>query len=451
MNDLSQIRNRVIVVGGGIAGLTAAYRLKQAGCDVTVLERNDHVGGRMRTVTRDGFHVDLAASFLSDCYVDMRKLLADAGLSDRVQPTSDLVGFVREGRIHRLRSSARSDFLRTGLLSWRAKAALVRILADMVRHRGVLDWTDPSKAAALDTESIAAYARRRGVPDEVTDFLFDPISVEFCLAPAQELSMVNLFFFLHMAVGQGFFNSADGVAFLPQALARELRVKLSANVTRVSADADGASVSWEEPDGTRHTARADGVVLATPARQALDIHDGFSEAQRGFLGNLAYTRGVAVVLGLDRAPAEPSIWITTPGRDHGGLAGMILDHNKAPGRAPAGCGLISTYWSREWHERHWHLDDKAIVEDATAAVATVLPEIAGHVKLSLVHRWDPYAIAWTVGSIKALDGFLRSLDPRSRVQLAGDYFSYECTNSSLASGERAAGRLARAMGVLANG
>ncbi|MGC2493796.1 MAG: FAD-dependent oxidoreductase [Candidatus Binatus sp.] len=44
---------KVVVVGAGMAGLSAAYRLRKAGVDVTVLESNDHVGGRVRTETRE--------------------------------------------------------------------------------------------------------------------------------------------------------------------------------------------------------------------------------------------------------------------------------------------------------------------------------------------------------------------------------------------------------------
>ena len=236
-----------------------------------------------------------------------------------------------------------------------------------------------------------------------------------------------------------------GIQFLPNALARDLHVELSTHVTEVRADTTGANVSWETPGQSLRSEHVDGVVIATPGSEAAAIFRQFTEAQRSFLGGLAYTRGVAVVLGLDRVPAEPAIWITVPSGDHHGLAGVILDHNKAPGRAPPGHGLISTYWHRDWHAQHWDLDDNSIVSDAVTAVSTVIPEVENHVRMAYVKRWDPYAIAWPPGSLKALGAFIRGFDPTSCVQFAGDYFSFECTNSSLASGERAAARLIRAL------
>ena len=54
-------RRKVIVIGAGLGGLTAAYRLQAAGLDVQVLEANTFPGGRVRTVHREGFIMDVGA------------------------------------------------------------------------------------------------------------------------------------------------------------------------------------------------------------------------------------------------------------------------------------------------------------------------------------------------------------------------------------------------------
>jgi len=52
---------RIAIVGAGIAGLTAAYRLKQAGHTPVVLESADYVGGRIQSVKRGDFLFDIGA------------------------------------------------------------------------------------------------------------------------------------------------------------------------------------------------------------------------------------------------------------------------------------------------------------------------------------------------------------------------------------------------------
>ena len=69
----------VIVVGGGPSGLSAAFRLQQAGCTVTVLEDDAQAGGKVRTEVRDGFVMDQGASVLPQAYTYVMQLLHDAG------------------------------------------------------------------------------------------------------------------------------------------------------------------------------------------------------------------------------------------------------------------------------------------------------------------------------------------------------------------------------------
>ena len=59
MNDHSTQAGRTVVLGGGPAGLTAAYLLTKVGRNVTVLEAEDQIGGLAKTVERDGYRFDL--------------------------------------------------------------------------------------------------------------------------------------------------------------------------------------------------------------------------------------------------------------------------------------------------------------------------------------------------------------------------------------------------------
>lgn len=71
---------KVVVVGAGLGGLTAATRLSAAGHDVVVLEGRAEVGGRSRSRPVTGDVVELGAQFISTRHRRMRKLVTDAGL-----------------------------------------------------------------------------------------------------------------------------------------------------------------------------------------------------------------------------------------------------------------------------------------------------------------------------------------------------------------------------------
>ena len=60
---MSKVDKSVIIIGAGVAGLTAAKFLKQFGFSVKVFEASDGVGGRLRTFKQDGFLLDKGFQF----------------------------------------------------------------------------------------------------------------------------------------------------------------------------------------------------------------------------------------------------------------------------------------------------------------------------------------------------------------------------------------------------
>jgi monoamine oxidase len=70
----------VVVVGGGLSGLTAAYRLANQGVDVAILEARERAGGRMASGTFNGEAYDLGAHWVAPNAVQLRKIIHDLGL-----------------------------------------------------------------------------------------------------------------------------------------------------------------------------------------------------------------------------------------------------------------------------------------------------------------------------------------------------------------------------------
>ncbi|MFE3068476.1 protoporphyrinogen/coproporphyrinogen oxidase [Streptomyces sp. NPDC059247] len=444
----------VIVVGSGIAGTAAAFRLRQAGREVTLLEGEEHVGGRMssREVPVGGelYRLDRGASWLSRNYTPMIGLLEDAGLSARMLPCSDELGVLRDGRVHRLSLVRTSGLLRTGLLGWRAKLKAVNLFRDLAAARRRLRWEDMSGAGAIDGESAQEHALRR-LDRELLDYLVEPLCSTQFLVPAEEVAAVGAFSIMWGTFGAASFTFDGGVGRLPGHLldtsvmsAPGTRVELGARVTEVRRDGDEVVVVWERDGGTR-TERARACVVAVPAPATARIVTDLTEDQRRYLAGVRYTSDVHVTFGLRRPPAETALGVAVPRREHPDLCVALYEHNLGPGRAPAGRGLVTLVFRHHWSAARTAADDDTVIADARTALGEVMPDLAAHIdehrEMAVVQRWENAVIARPAGGYRDLAAFTASLDPASPVQLAGDHFSYSTTNAALATGERAARKI----------
>jgi protoporphyrinogen oxidase len=147
------------VVGGGLLGMTLAYRLSQHGHRVTLIEAADSLGGlasawSLGPVLWDRhYHVML----LSDGF--LRRLIAELGLEADVRWNESRTGFYSDGRLHSLSSSW--DFLRFPLLGpvEKMRLALTILYASRIRS-----------GERLEDELVADWLRRwsgRGVLEKI--------------------------------------------------------------------------------------------------------------------------------------------------------------------------------------------------------------------------------------------------------------------------------------------
>src|SRR5215471_19290384 len=76
----------VVIIGGGIAGLSAAHELLQNGCTVTVLEAKDRFGGRIHTIRDGNAPIELGAEFIHGKSKPLLDAIDKAGLTTREVP-----------------------------------------------------------------------------------------------------------------------------------------------------------------------------------------------------------------------------------------------------------------------------------------------------------------------------------------------------------------------------
>ena len=268
------IETDVCIVGAGLAGLTAARRLSQAGKSVVVLEARDRVGGRVWTrASASGVPIDMGATFIGPDHERMHALTKEMGGTtfrtyvegDNVLATGSKVRRYK-GNIPRISPIA--------LLS--AAQAISRMNAMAGKLDVDAPWAAP-KAQEWDARSVRAWLSGTHVPTRLARDLIEA-TVRACFAcDLSEVSLLNWLFLVRsagsvealMSIEGGYQHEQfeGGVQLIPNAMAAELgdSVVLESPVTAVTQRSDVVEVTG----ATTVTARR--VVLALPRALAAGI------------------------------------------------------------------------------------------------------------------------------------------------------------------------------------
>jgi oxygen-dependent protoporphyrinogen oxidase len=431
----------VIVVGGGPSGLAAAHRLAQARVPVRVLEASDQVGGKMRTSRRDGFLVDEGAFFIPSTHRALLTLAAEVGMAHDVVEGGFILGVVRDGIVHDLDGNhlVRS-IAGTRLLSVRAKAELIRLVPELLRARRGKYARIP-ELGGHDTETVSGWAASR-FSAELREYLIETTIRGIAATSGDTASRVDFLAILALLSGAKLLAFREGMGSYAQRLAKDAKTEVGAEVTSVDAGPGGVTVTWTDGGGAVRVDRAAACVVATPAQTVAQIVPGLDDFRRSYLSRVRNGQLLVLNVGLSQPlRGVESTYILVPRASHRFLTGIMLDHHKAPARAPAGKVLLTVAVLDSWSADHWSDSDDQIRDAVLAALEEVLPAAVDHIEFADVQRWrEEY---FTVGCYRDLGHFREMCEQDQRVQLAGDFQSFQNLESATISGQRAAERLLR--------
>ncbi|GAA1619476.1 flavin monoamine oxidase family protein [Catellatospora bangladeshensis] len=258
----------VIVVGAGLAGLTAATGLSAAGVDVTVLEARDRVGGRTHGIeVAPGRWVDAGAAYLGVRHTELISMLTGLGLRTM---STDMVGASRFD----IGGGLRTVDGRFPPLNAIALGGMFDALDEVTRLVDVDEpWRTPG-ADVLDRLTVDKWAAEQiDHPDAAT---FLPLFLgEMMAADPAAVSVLHMAFYLRSGGGLRYLNAFEGGAQesrvdggahqISERLAAQLPhpVRLNDPVTAIHHDDNGVVV--HSASGVH---RADAVIVAIPPELA---------------------------------------------------------------------------------------------------------------------------------------------------------------------------------------
>ena len=429
-----------IVVGAGLSGLAAAYRLQQGGAVVTVLEAANRSGGRVQTERPGDYIVDTGPDALTAGYASYLKLVQDLGLGDRLVDTSAVIGLVRDGRVIDLDPGNLPSLPFTRALSTLGK---LRLAAGFIRLRKAIadvDSYDMGRSAALDDPDVSAHDfALRYFGREVAEYLIDPMMRLTTGSGAHEASSVNVLGALG-AWSSGLRSLRGGLATVTDELASRLDVRYGATVIRVDESESGVTVSYTDGSGT-HDVSAKACVITAMYHRAVEMWPTLLAASPAFGDKLRSVKLISVSLGYRVPTTSRAYTVLVPTVENPEALLIFLQHNKSADRAPRGHSLVTIYTDTAVTERFLEYTDAQLESWAAGVVEGLCPELAGNRELSVVTRW-PYAGYLADPGFWRRNSALRdSLPSRGPVQVAGDLFGAGSMESAARWGEHAARRI----------
>jgi len=307
----------VMVIGGGVSGLSSAYKLHESGCKVLLLEKNNRLGGSIQTKNMDDFIIDCGPNSTLETSPQIRTFIEDLGLADeRIYANQQAKKryILRGGKLEALPATPLA-FIKSKLFSTRAK---FRLLAE------------PFIAPAPEgkEETVAEFVTRR-LGREFLDYAINPFIAgvyagdpkKLCVrnAVAKVYALEKNYGSLIKGAVQGarkrkksgevektkaeLFSFKTGMSCLINRLSEKLgnAILTDTEIKSIHKNENYYSVIIKTPRGEK-TVETRAILFTTPAYATAELLRGFSQPLAGTLREIRYPAVAMVFVGYKKQP-----------------------------------------------------------------------------------------------------------------------------------------------------
>jgi protoporphyrinogen/coproporphyrinogen III oxidase len=452
----------VIVVGGGISGLAAAWALQRRGVSVMLLEAATRAGGTIGSAREHDCLFESGPNSTLETTPLIGALLDELGITgERVyaNPAARNRYILRNGRLIPLPLSPLA-FFSTPLFSASAK---LRLLREPFVSRGAPDVE----------ESVAAFVRRR-LGGELLDYAINPFVAGVYAGDPEKLSVSAAFPRLHeleqkygsLIRGQVFgarerarkleqskqaaamLSFKRGMQTLPDAIASRLaRIEFNAEAVAVTPGNGSFTVTASGANGPRDL-HAHAVLVATPAAAAAKLVAPFSSQAAKALAAIPYPPVAVAICAYPRgmiAHALDGFGFLVPQRERRQILGTIFSSTLFGERAPPEIALLTTFIGGMRQPGLAQLEPDEIANVAQAELAALLGA-PPHAKFARVIRWPRAIPQYTLGHLDRIAQIERTESDFPGLFFCANYRGGIALGDCIKSAERVAHEVAALLG-----
>ena len=450
----------VVIVGGGITGLAAAYRLQQLAPhrDVVLMEASSHLGGKIGTEKFDGFVLEWGP----DCFLSRKP--RGIGLCQELGLTTELVGrnpryaqtfVLRNGRLHRLPEGL------TGMIPTNLEALAHNTLLSTAAQARLAQEPDIPAAPANGDESVAHFIARR-LGTETLENLVEPLMAGIYAGQADQLSLAATFPQLrqleleHGSLLQGltnhrpaanrteyppFVSFAGGMQTLVERLLEQLdgvTICRETAVTNISKTVNGYRLSVNDKLNVETSV----LIMTTPMYVSSKLLRGIDGALAAVLAEIPYASTALVNFAFDEAdvPELAGYGYVIPSVEGREALACTWTSRKWQNRAPEGKVLIRVYIGRYGDDDVTAYEDGRLLAIAQDEIRETL-NITAEPLFQRIIRYPGAMPQYNMGHLDRLAMIERRLAGHDGLFLAGAAFHGVGIPDCIASGETAAAKV----------
>jgi protoporphyrinogen/coproporphyrinogen III oxidase len=435
---------RIAVVGAGPAGLSAAWRLMQAGHAVTVYERRSSAGGLMRSDVVEGVVVDVAVQLVGSTYKSLFRLADEVGARSLFVRAPGRDALWRDGRPHAITYGSVASMAASSALPAMLKLKLAsKYLPYLTRLRN-LDVNDlaGTGGAALDGESIAEWGLRELGPDFV-ELMTYPFLGAYHGGVPERTSAAFYHGLARIGLDVRLFAVAGGMsrfiaAVVDQFRSRGGQIEAGATVDAVRVDRRSASVRI---GGT--SADYDALVVAVPPRAARSLI-GSVPGFGAWLESVESAPALTLAVVTDRPIRADWFGLAFPRHAPPGdvIVGACVEAKKAEGLIPAGQGAILALPAPSIAAGLAAGPVQDVPRRLMPALDLAFRGVSDHATVVKAYLHPEGHTQFVPGYVRHLLKFDEKWLPE-RLSVAGDYLVAPTVEGAVVSGERAALRAHR--------